>query len=137
MAKPQNSTNSTTALTQQQSELIVALVAGATITDAAQKAGCDRGTYYQWLRDPEFEAELNRAKLERANVLRTQIRDLADTAVSTLREMLTGTDIPPGIKLKAALTVLQCSCTLTPETVGLTDASQIRLAETYLIPGIS
>ena len=41
------------------------------------------------------------------DAMRAQLRGLADTAVSTVREMLTGMDVPAGVRLKAALAVLQ------------------------------
>lgn len=48
------------------------------------------------------------------------------TAVSTIRDMLTGTDVPAGVRLKAALAVLQSAGTLEPEEIGETDADVIR-----------
>ena|ERR1035441_402727 len=121
----QNSTESTAVLAPQQAEVITALVRGATVTDATKQANIDRTTFYLWLRsDANFLAELNRAKKEHTDAMRAQLRELADTAVSTVREMLTGADVPAGVRLKAAL-VLQSVGTLQPEPIGKTDPQQI------------
>jgi len=122
----QNSTESTVELAPQQAEVITALARGATVTDATKKANIDRTTYYLWLRsDATFQAELNRAKQEQMDAMRAQLRGLADMAVSTVRETLTGTDVPAGVRLKAALAVLQSIGTMEPEEIGKTDPQEI------------
>lgn len=121
----QNSTESTNELARRQTEVIAAVVRGATITDATAQAGVDRSTYYLWLSsDATFEAELNRAKKEQIDAMRTQLGGLADKAVSTIREMLTGADVPAGLRLKAALAVLQATGAL-ESGVGATDPEVI------------
>jgi hypothetical protein len=130
MKQQQNSTQSTAVLAPQQAEVITALVRGATVTDATKQANIDRTTFYLWLKaDANFLAELNRAKKEQADAMRAQLGDLADTAVSTLREMLTGADVPAGVRLKAALTVLHSLGGLEPERIGSTDPKQIESAQ--------
>jgi len=122
----QNSTESTAALGQQQTAVIMALIAGATVTDATKQANVDRTTFYLWLKsDASFQAELNRAKREQMDAMRAQLRGLADTAVSTVQEMLTGQDVPAGVRLRAALAVLQSVGTLEPEPIGKIDPQKI------------
>jgi hypothetical protein len=122
----QNSTKSTAELAPEQAEVILALVQGATVTDATRQASVDRTTFYLWLKsDANFQAELNRAKKEQVDAMRSELRSLADAAVTTLREMLTGTDVPAGVRLKAALAVLQSVGTLDPEPIGETDRQRI------------
>jgi AcrR family transcriptional regulator len=124
--RQQNSTESTAVLAPQQAEVITALVRGATVTDATKQANIDRTTFYLRLKsDATFLAELNRAKKEHTDAMRAQLRDLADTAVSTVREMLTGPDVPAGVRLKAALVVLESIGTLKPEPIGKVDPRQI------------
>src|SRR5690349_4416866 len=104
----QNSTESTGVLGPQQIEVITALMTGATVTEATQRANVDRTTFYLWLKsDPGFQAEMNRAKREKLDAMRAQLRTLADAAVSTVQQILTGKDVPSGVRLKAALAVLQ------------------------------
>jgi hypothetical protein len=126
MRNQQNSTESTLKLAPQQAAVIVALIRGATVTDATKQANVDRTTFYFWLRsDPSFQAELNRAKQEQIDAMRSQLHGLAETAVSTVREMLTACDIPAGVRLRAALAVLQSIGTLKPEEIGNTDPAAI------------
>ena len=122
----QKSTESTAELGPQQAEVIAALMRGATVTDATKQANVDRTTFYFWLRsDATFQAELNRARREQIDAMRAQLRGLADTAVSTVREMLNGADVPAGVRLKAALAVLQSVGTLEPEPIGKVDPQKI------------
>lgn len=120
----QNSTEST--LTPQQASVIAALVRGATVTEATKQAEVDRSTYYLWLKsDANFVAEVNRAKQEQAESMRAQLRGLVDTAIATVRETLTAKDVAAAVRLKAALSVLQSTGGLEPETIGKTDPEKI------------
>jgi hypothetical protein len=122
----QHSTESTTELAQHQAEVITALMRGASVTDATRQANVDRTTFYLWIKsDAVFQAELNRAKQEQAEAMRAQLRGLADAAVSTVREMLMGADVPAGVRLKAALAVLQATGTLEAQEGGTTDPEDI------------
>jgi hypothetical protein len=124
--RQQNSTDSTVALGPEQTAVIMALMAGATVTDATRQANVDRTTFYLWLKsDSGFQAELNRAKREQMDAMRAQLQSLADTAVSAVREMLNGPDVPAGVRLKAALAVLQSVGTLEPEPIGKVDPQKI------------
>ena len=123
----QNSTESTMELAPQKVEVITALVRGLSVTDATKQAKIDRTTFYLWLRsDATFHAELNRAKREHLDAMRAQLLGLAQTAVSTINEMLTSSDIPAGVRLKAALAVLQSLGTLEPEEIGETDPAAMK-----------
>ena len=55
--------------------------------------------------DADFLAELNRAQKEREEAVRAQLHSLADAALEALHGMLEP-DIPPAIRLKAALEIL-------------------------------
>jgi hypothetical protein len=123
----QNATESTLEIAPQQAEVIMALARGATVTDATKQANVDRTTFYLWRKsDVTFQVELNRAKQEQVDALRTKLQALADPALFTIREMLNGRDIPAGVRLKAALAVLQSIGTLKPEQIGDTDPDAIR-----------
>jgi hypothetical protein len=87
MKNPQNSTESTPDLTSPQVQVISALVAGATVTDATKQANVDRTTLYLWQRaDATFQAEFNRAKQEHVESMRARLRGLAELALSTLEK---------------------------------------------------
>jgi len=101
----QNSTDST--LAPQQLKVIEALASGASVTKAAEMAGVDRTTIYLWRKDSNFEAALTSARLEYADTMRARLRELVDDAVKAVRDMLQNPDASAGIRLKAALAVLE------------------------------
>jgi transposase len=102
----QNSTNST--LTSKQLEVIQALAAGASTTDAAKRAGIDRTTIYFWRKNGgDFEAALALARREFADSQKARLRELAEDAVNTVRELMSSAEVSPGVRLRAALSVLQ------------------------------
>jgi hypothetical protein len=58
-------------------------------------------TASEWLRsDHEFNAALNRAKSFRRERLRAKVRPLASDAMATLREQVSGPDVPPCVRLR-------------------------------------
>ena len=108
MATPQNSTNSTSALTPQQVQCIHALITGVSITEATKLVNIDRTTYYNWLKNPTFEAELSRQKEAQTQACFRQLQGLAEAAGEALRETLNNADTPPLVRIKAAIVILQC-----------------------------
>jgi hypothetical protein len=56
--------------------------------------------------------------------------------MSTIREMLTGPDVPPGVRLRAAIAVLQSMGTLEPEEIGETDPAAIRERRQFNLAGL-
>jgi transposase len=101
----QNSTEST--LTPKQLEVIQAIAGGASKAEAARRADVDRTTIYTWLKnDPDFEAVLTLARCECADATKARLRELADDAVKTVSEIMKSKEIPAGVRLKAALAVI-------------------------------
>ncbi|MBU4311851.1 MAG: hypothetical protein KJ706_03960 [Candidatus Omnitrophica bacterium] len=49
-------------LSNKQIQLISCLLTSPTIEEACNKAGIERGSYYNWLRDEAFKAELKRQR---------------------------------------------------------------------------
>jgi hypothetical protein len=123
----QNSTNSTPQeLTPKQTEVIAALARGSTVTDAAKLAGIDRTTVYIWLNaSAQFVAQLNQVRQERRDALRAKLGELASEAVSVVGDVLKHEGTPPGVRLKAALSVLQAVGALETEGIGSLDADSI------------
>jgi hypothetical protein len=104
-----------------------ALAAGDDPRRAADLAGIDEEALRDWLDDdPEFLAELNRARRDRADRLRTEVRSLAADAVATLRALVTGPEVPPAVRLRAALTVLGTVGAMAEETIGPTTTVGVR-----------
>ena len=80
----------------------VNVLAGAE-SDGADVAGCESEAVAEWLRDdPEFIAGLNRAKSFRRERLRADVLSLASNAMATLRELVSGPDVPPSVRLRAS-----------------------------------
>jgi hypothetical protein len=71
-------------------------------------------------------ASENRAKKFRRDRLRFEVQSLASQAVTTLREMVLGADVPPAVRLKAALAILQAAGAIAPETIGSTSAANVQ-----------
>ena len=79
-------------LTDRQIKAIPYLVASHTITEGVKKAGIDRTVYYEWLKMPEFKAELDRQRNEIAqNALDTLTQSLTK-AVENLVELMNNSD---------------------------------------------
>ncbi len=104
----------------------VKVLAGAE-SDGAKTAGCEPEAVAGWLRgDPEFIAELNRVRSYRAERLRADVRSLASAAMATLRELISGPDVPPAVRLRASLAILHAANAMKPETIGSTSARGVK-----------
>ena len=86
---------------------------------AGSDPGCDAEAVAAWMsRDAEAVAAENRAEAFRRDRLRADVRSLASEAVATLRELVTGPDVPPAVRLKACLAILQAADALKAEEPG-------------------
>jgi len=111
---------------------ISALVGGASVTEAAERAGVDRTTLHRWMSgDAAFVATLNRTKLEVLDEIRAELRSTAGSAARVVRELVTNPKTPPAVRLRAALALLESVGGLTPEPLGPTtvDAVETRWME--------
>jgi hypothetical protein len=74
---------------------------------SAECAGVHRSTIYDWLHnDPAFQAQVAQARLEQADQLSGFFRDLAEAALEQLHHLMTHPDVPPAIRLRTCLAVL-------------------------------
>jgi hypothetical protein len=104
----------------------VNVLAGAE-SDGADVAGCESEAVAEWLRDdPEFIAGLNRAKLFRRERLRADVLSLASKAMATLRELVSGPDVPSSVRLRASVAVLQAANALKVDEIGPTSAEAVQ-----------
>jgi hypothetical protein len=104
----------------------VNVLAGAD-SDGADVAGCESEAVAEWLRDdPEFIAGLNRAKSFRRERLRADVLSLASNAMATLRELVSGPDVPPSVRLRASLAILEAADALTVGEIGPTSAEGVQ-----------
>ncbi|WP_169973119.1 hypothetical protein [Tautonia rosea] len=108
-------------------QAVEAYAARSDVSEAARIAGVDEATFRRWLdSNAEINAEINRARLERASRLRAEVRELASEAMASLRELVSDPNTPPAIRLRASLAVLQASEATKAETIGPTDPAAIR-----------
>jgi hypothetical protein len=68
---------------------------------------------------------LNRAKLFRRELLRADILSLASDAMETLRELVSGPDLPSSVRLRASLAILRAADALKAEEIGPTSAEVV------------
>jgi hypothetical protein len=81
----------------------------------------------EWLRDdPEFISRLNRAKSFRRDRLRADVLTLASDAMATLRELVSGPNAPPSVRLRASLAILDAANALKAEELGPTSAEGVQ-----------
>ena len=64
---------------------------------------------------PSSSRELNRAKSFRRERLRADVLSLASDAMATLRELVSGPDVPPSVRLRASLAILHAADALKAE----------------------
>lgn len=88
--KQQN--NEKSQLTDRQLKIIPIIVTSPTYTDGCKKAKLNRTTFYQWLKQPEFKAELERQRSEIVEAAFGMIAQNIEKAVSTLVGLLDTSD---------------------------------------------
>jgi hypothetical protein len=89
-------------------------------------ADCESEATAGWFGDnPECFASLNRAKSYRMEWLRADIRSLAFDAMATLRELVSGPVVPPAVRLRASLAILQASDALNAHEFGPTSTDGV------------
>ena len=106
---PQNAT-----LSSRQEQALAALLAGQTVTAAAEVAGVDRTSVHRWLReDYTFQAALNRGKRELRDAVQARLMRLGEAAAGVVATAVQGGDV------RAALAVLK--------GLGLLDAHPVEV----------
>lgn len=81
------------------------LAAGATVTDAASRAGVGRATLKRRLTEPAFRAAIAASRAQMLERAAAQLAGLADKAIATLGEALDSAD-GDAVRLRAAVAVL-------------------------------
>jgi hypothetical protein len=98
----------------------------------ADAAECDPEAMAAWTsRDAEAVAAENRVKAFGRERLRADVRSLATQAVATLRELITGSDVPPSVRLRASLAILQAADAMAIEGIGPTSAEGVQAKRSH------
>ncbi len=79
-------------LTDRQRRAIPLFLSGPTITAGCEAAGVDRSTWYQWLAEPLFKAELHRRRDELTDEAFAMLSASLSKAVETLVGLLDDSD---------------------------------------------
>jgi hypothetical protein len=93
-------------LTAAQEHVLAHIANGATQTAAASSAGVHRNTVHNWLGSQAFRQALAQAKYLNACFWHDQAESLAASAFETIRALLADPATPAGVRLKAALAIL-------------------------------
>ncbi len=94
-------------LTAQQQQILVLLAQGKTINAAAEAANIHRNTIANWRRSSEtFRKQWHSMQYEQAMHWRDEMQSMAQIAVDAILKTLTDEKTPPGVRLRAALAVL-------------------------------
>jgi hypothetical protein len=93
------------AISAKQQRAIAALMTEPTIDAAAKTAGVHRATMFRWLNDATFCAELRRSADDAIAATVRRLTTLSASAVDVMRDAM-GNDMPIGVRLRAADTVL-------------------------------
>lgn len=93
-------------LSRRQHMALASLLSGASIIDAAKAAGVNRNTVTKWLALPAFWQALSDASAQALRLASVASASDMDDALATVREVMTDTDAPPALRLRAAIAML-------------------------------
>jgi transposase-like protein len=103
-------------LTPVQEQVLAAIAAGVTISDAAAKAGVHRNSVGYWRRtNAKFKIALQHAHYDFALLVHEEAVALAGRALATIKEILDDPKASPSVRLKAALAILKQASSMPPE----------------------
>ena len=94
------------ALTFRQTQVVLALAQGVTITAAAAAAGLNRCTIHRWLNTREFREAVREARAAAVLALRNEPKNLRAKARATVESLLADTQTPADERLRLALAIL-------------------------------
>jgi hypothetical protein len=87
--------------------LLQALACGATVENAARKAGMTERTAYRRLADPGFKARLHHLKADMVQRTAGMLTGAGMGSVKTLVDIQQDAAVPPGVRRRAARDVLE------------------------------
>jgi len=100
----QNATTEISALSTRQAQALPHIALGNTITESARLAGIDRVTLYRWMEDPKFRNELQRLRIEAAELAKFELKGMMLKAALVINEVMENDN--PYVRLRAATSAL-------------------------------
>ena len=115
-----------TSLTRAQEQVVAPLSDGLTTAAAAAKGGIHRNTITNWRRtSPEFRDALESARQERSLLIRENADALVALSFDTVRTLLQDPSAPAGVRLKAALSIINIASASTGFVSQISQTPQI------------
>ena len=126
-------------LSPRQLTAIASLLQHGTVTAAAKDADVPERTFYNWLALPEFTAELKRRQSELVDGAYRRLQASITAAVDVLTAIMADTSIAPGIRLRAADSVLSNALRWAEHTdlAQRLDALEAAIATSMLIAAVT
>ena len=91
-----------TGRSRQRDVVIAKLLTLPTIRAVSEEMSISMSTLHRWLRDPEFQAEMNAARIELTNGITNQLRNAAPRAIETLDAISTNPVAAEASRVSAA-----------------------------------
>ena len=101
-------------LTAQQQQVLALIASGFNFTTAAAHAGVHRNTVTNWLKTEIFREALEQARLEKQILYWDEAETLVAEVIHDLRNLSHDPAVPPSIRLKAMLALLQHASRVLP-----------------------
>jgi hypothetical protein len=89
--------------------VLAALAVGATVENAARKAGMCERTVYRWLADPAFQARLNQTRFDTFMRAGGMLTGASLGSVKTLVDLQQDGSVPAAVRRRAARDVVELS----------------------------
>jgi len=88
-------------------QAILALLTHSSVGEAARSVGISEATLWRWLQNPEFQKAYQEARRQTAQRAISQLQQLSEDAVASLKEVLLNQQTPPSTRVAAAKIVLE------------------------------
>lgn len=85
---------------------IAALLKHRTVSEAAREVEIGIQTLYRWMKDPEFDADLRKAKQAAFGQANARLQQAAQPAAALMYKTIMDTTVPLSIRLRAADRIL-------------------------------
>lgn len=94
-------------MTPRKLRAVTCLLECPTVEEASNKVGVSRSTLYEWMKIPEFQEELERAKRKQFQASLQQLRSLVPEAIQGLKELAQSNN--EQVRLRACLEILKAT----------------------------
>ena len=87
--------------------VLTALVSGSTIKGAARLTGVNEKTIRKWLSESEYSGKVAEARADVTRSILASLKSKAETAITTLDDIMTGQKVSAHAKVQAARTIIE------------------------------